>query len=248
VLTAEEKSRRERSRTSTKGFTTYDLSEDGARVLVTLSSKLYVVTRADLNVTELPGVNWIAPKFSPDGAFVAAVRAGELHVIDLATLTVNKLHKRLDRSHHPRRRRLHCAGRDGSLRRFLVVARLPFARPTRRPTTLPSRRATSPTRCIRRRRRKRVPTRTPGSANPKVRVGVIARDGGDTHWIKWDAEKFPYLARVNWNGEGAPLTILVHDRPPAGRATPPRRSRDRRDARSCSRKKTPRGLQPRRSR
>ncbi len=211
VLTAEEKSRRERSRTSTKGFTTYDLSEDGTRVLVTLSSKLYVVSRADLKVTELPGVNWIAPKFSPDGAFVAAVRSGELHVIDLATLTVKQLttgstdhithgaadfiaQEEMDRFDgfwwSPNSRALAYQETDDSAveMRYITDPMHPEAPPQKNPYP------------------------HAGSANPKVRVGVVARDGGDTHWIKWDAEKLPYLARVNWNGESAPLTILVQDR------------------------------------
>src|SRR3954468_6135400 len=82
-LTAEERSRRERERQSLRGFTNFQLSKDGTRILVALSSKLYVIARADGAVTELPGTNWIDPHFSPDGRAVAAVSGGELHVIDL---------------------------------------------------------------------------------------------------------------------------------------------------------------------
>src|SRR6266576_6723590 len=84
-LTAEERSRRERERQSLRGFTNFQLSKDGGKILVALSSKLYVITRADGQVDELPGRNWIDPHFSPDGHAVAAVNAGELHVIDLET-------------------------------------------------------------------------------------------------------------------------------------------------------------------
>src|SRR3954451_13797707 len=76
-LSAEEKSRRERERQSLRGFTSFQLSKDGAKILVALSSKLFVITRADGNVAELPGKNWIDPHFSPDGRSVAAVSAGE---------------------------------------------------------------------------------------------------------------------------------------------------------------------------
>jgi dipeptidyl-peptidase-4 len=84
-LSPEEKSRRERERQSLRGFTSFELSKDGSKILVVLSSKLYVIARTDGAVTELPGKNWIDPHFSPDGQAVAAVSAGELHVIDLET-------------------------------------------------------------------------------------------------------------------------------------------------------------------
>src|SRR5438270_13082914 len=58
-LTAEERSRRERERQSLRGFTSFKLSKDGTKLLVALSSKLYVITRADGHITELPGRNWL---------------------------------------------------------------------------------------------------------------------------------------------------------------------------------------------
>src|SRR6266404_9331431 len=82
-LTVEERSRRERERQSVRGFTNFELSKDGTKLLVALSSKLYVITRADGRVTELPGNGWIAPRFSPDGRAVAAVSNRELHVLEL---------------------------------------------------------------------------------------------------------------------------------------------------------------------
>src|SRR5439155_11320797 len=50
-LSSEEHARRERARQNLKGFTAFQLSQDGAQLLVTLLGKLYVVTRADLHVT-----------------------------------------------------------------------------------------------------------------------------------------------------------------------------------------------------
>src|SRR3989440_8945282 len=72
-LTAEERSRRERERQSLKGFTSFHLSKDGGKLLVALSNKLYVITRADGRVAELPGKSWIDPHFSPGRRAVAAV-------------------------------------------------------------------------------------------------------------------------------------------------------------------------------
>ncbi len=46
-LSVEEKARRERMRIVDRGFTSYDLSDDGQRVLFPLSGKLYVYERRD---------------------------------------------------------------------------------------------------------------------------------------------------------------------------------------------------------
>ncbi len=90
-LSAEEKARRERQRQTLRGFTTFQLTEDGARVLVVLGGKLYVVNRADGSFAEMPGAGWIAPQLSPDGKFIGAVRGNELFVIDIAARTERQL-------------------------------------------------------------------------------------------------------------------------------------------------------------
>src|SRR4051812_25697224 len=83
-LSAEEKARRERQRQSLKGFTAYQMSKDGTRLLVTLSGNLYVVNRGTLKISALPGSGWIDPRFSPDGNFIAAAGTDrELHLVDL---------------------------------------------------------------------------------------------------------------------------------------------------------------------
>ena len=51
----------------------------------------------------------------------------------------------------------------------------------------------------------------PGKNNARVRLGVISVAGGDTKWIDWDREQFPYLARVFW-AKHSPLVILVQNR------------------------------------
>src|SRR5262245_20520375 len=74
-LSPEEKAPRERQRVSVGGFTDFQLSDDGAHILLSLSWKLYLVPRSDRQVTELktgPGV--IDPKFAPDGRTVSYVR------------------------------------------------------------------------------------------------------------------------------------------------------------------------------
>jgi dipeptidyl-peptidase-4 len=45
-----------------------------------------------------------------------------------------------------------------------------------------------------------------------VQLGLIPADGGDTIWVQWDRERYPYLATVKWEEPNTPLTILVQNR------------------------------------
>src|SRR4051812_27644009 len=84
-LSPEEKARRERQRVSVGGFTDFQLADDGARVLVSLSGKLYLLDRGQGSVRELrtgPGT-LLDPKFSPDGNSVSYVRDHDLYVLNL---------------------------------------------------------------------------------------------------------------------------------------------------------------------
>src|SRR5439155_20111418 len=51
-----------------------------------------------------------------------------------------------------------------------------------------------------------------GQANARVRLGVMAAAGGASVWLRWDAERYPYLARVIWKEKKAPLTLVVQTR------------------------------------
>jgi dipeptidyl-peptidase-4 len=210
-LTTEEKSRRERERQSLRGFTSFELSKDGSKILVTLSSKLYVITRADESVAELPGQSWIDPHFSPDGRAVAAVSGGELHVIDLeskanrtltsgATETLQHgtaefvAQEEMDRHQgfwwSPDSQSIAYQETDNSgvESRFIADPLHPEVTPAK--NFYPR----------------------PGTANARVRLGIVARTGGATQWVEWDREKYPYLARVVWKESAAPLSILVQNR------------------------------------
>jgi len=210
-LTAEEKSRRERERQSLRGFTNFQLSKDGSKILVALSSRLYVIARSDGRVTELPGQNWIDPHFSPDGHAVAAVSGGELHVVDLETKTDKVLtagasetlthgtaefvaQEEMDRHEgfwwSPDSRSLVYQETDNSG----VESR--FITDPLHPETAPA---------------KNFYPRA-GTRNAKVRLGIVGRAGGETRWVEWDREKYPYLARVVWKENAAPLSIVVQNR------------------------------------
>jgi dipeptidyl-peptidase-4 len=210
-LTAEEKSRRERERQSLKGFTSFQLSRDGSKILVVLSGKLYVITRSDGSVAELPGRSWIDPHFSPDGRAVAAVNGGELHAIDLETKTDRALtsggsetvqhgtaefvaQEEMDRHQgfwwSPDSQFIAYQETDntGVETRFIADPLHPETPPA-----------------------KNFYPRA-GTPNAKVRLGIVAISGGETRWVEWDREKYPYLARVVWKEAAAPLCLVVQNR------------------------------------
>lgn len=212
-LSPEEKARRERMRMSARGFAWFTLSEDGAKLLVGLGGKLYLVNRADAQFFELPG-NPAGPaldaRFSPDGRFVSCVRNHDLYVTNLGTMTESTVtlggnelvshgeaefvaQEEMDR---------HtgywwsgdsqwiafeeCDQRDVE-RLYIADARNPEAAPQswRYPRA--------------------------GRANARVRLGIVSVTGGAPTWVPWDTNRYPYLAAVHW-GKDAPLTIYVQNR------------------------------------
>jgi dipeptidyl-peptidase-4 len=212
-LTAEEKARRERARVTLRGFTRFDLSADGSRLLVTLGGRLHVVNRADLKVTALPGSNWIDPRFSPDGRAVAAVSGGELHVIELtgkspvdrvltrgAKATLSHATAEFVAQEEMARSEGYWWSPDS---RFLAYQETDESAVEVRYIADPLHPEAEPAKFF---------YPHAGSTNATVRLGVIARTGGRTRWVNWDRTNFPYLTRVVWRGQDAPLCLLVLDR------------------------------------
>ncbi len=211
-LSVEEKARRERMRLVARGIASYRLSEDGSRILVGLSGRLFVVERAGGKVTELKSDNGYAlsTRFSPDGQSIACVRNKEVYVIDIRTglewqLTVgsgehvtNGLSEFVAQEEmrrytgfwwSPDNRLIAYQQTDTSGVELMHIA--DATHPDRKPHTWPYPRA--------------------GKTNAKVRLGVVPVKGGDTVWVQWDQERYPYLATVKWK-KNAPLTILVQNR------------------------------------
>jgi dipeptidyl-peptidase-4 len=211
-LSAEEKARRERQRVGVGGFTQFQLSPDGAQVLVSLSGKLYLLTRATGAVKELktgPGVLQ-TPQFSPDGHHLAYVLDHDLHVLDLATHEERRLTHggSAERTHglaefiaqeemhrhggfwwSPDSKQLAYEEADGhGVEKWYVADPL---HPDRPPHA-----AYYP---------------RPGKDNVKVRLAVVAAAGGKPTWIDWDRRACPYLGSVHWKEHG-PLTITVQNR------------------------------------
>lgn len=210
-LSAEEKARRERQRQSLKGFTAYQMSRDGARLLVTLSGRLYLVERATLKVTQLPGTGWIDPRFSPDGRLVAAAGADrELHVIDAAAGTMRAVTSGASATLSHGTAEFVAQEEMSRSRGFwwspdsatLLVQQTDESGVEVRHIADPLHPETPPA--------KYFYPRT-GTANAVVRLFLVSREGGAPKPVSWDATAFPYLAHVTWSPR-APLTILVQNR------------------------------------
>ncbi|HEV3119872.1 MAG TPA: DPP IV N-terminal domain-containing protein, partial [Gemmataceae bacterium] len=230
-LSAEEKARRERMRVSVGGFTDYQLSDDGALVLLALSGKLYAVNRASGAVEVLPAGNGtiLDPKFSPNARYVSYVRDHDVCVLDRQTrkesavtsggserlthglpefVAEEEMHRHTGYWWSPDSRRIAFEESDTSAVETWFVADPAHPEQKPHPSFYPR----------------------PGKANAKVRLGVVPLSGGNVCWIDWNRERYPYLARVNWEEHG-PLALQVQTRdqkelvllkadPESGRTTP----------------------------
>lgn len=215
-LSAAERARRERQRSTARGIAAFDLSKDGARILVNLSGRLFWIERKTLKVRELTGSKANSKKFpldarfSPDGRQIACVRDGDLYVYELASgrerrLTrtarenlsngVSEFVAQEEMGRHegywwsPDSRWLLYQQTDTSGVERLHIA--DAAQPDQPAQSWPYPRA--------------------GKANARVRLGVMPVAGGKTVWTQWDAERYPYLATVRWD-KNAPPVLLVQNR------------------------------------
>ena len=212
-LSPEEIARRERMRQGGQGITSYQLSNDGEHILISLSGRLYVVGRADGVVTALPDSDKgpaIDPKFSPDGTYVSCVRGHDVYAMEWRTGrewavttggTADVTHGLAEFVAAEEMGRYSGYWWSGDSRsiafeeadlREVEVLRIadPF-----HPENAPQ------------------PWRYPraGTANAKVRLAVVPIEGGTPRWVDWDRDRFPYMATVKW-GKDAPLTVLVQNR------------------------------------
>ncbi len=212
-LPPEEKARRERTRQSSRGITSFQLSEDGRKLLVPLAGRLFVIDRASRAVQELMAISPgfpIDPRLSPDARKVACIRNRDLYVIDVESGVERRLtssaddtlsnglaefvaQEEMDRFQgywwSPDSRTI--AYQQTNESGVEVLSWLDPVHPEGTPQGSRYPRA--------------------GRKNAEVRLGLIPVDGGSTTWVKWDRERFPYLAAVNWS-RNTPLTILVQSR------------------------------------
>ncbi len=217
-LSADERARRERMRQAARGIVSYQLSEDGRRILIPLAGRVFVAERgatgarpgAVAELTSAAGGDAIDPQLSPDGRQVAWVRGGELYVADVAggqerrltqgacdTLTHGLAEfvaqEEMDRFSgfwwSPDGRSIACETADLSRVETLHIA--DPVHPEREPQAWRYPRA--------------------GTPNAQVRLDIVPASGGEAIPVGWDRRRYPYLAAVRWE-KHAPLTILVQNR------------------------------------
>jgi dipeptidyl-peptidase-4 len=209
-LSNEERARRERARTATRGVVDVEVSSDGHTVFVPLGGMFHLIDRqTGVRRAIDPKGDAYDPHISPDGTQIAFVRDGDLWIIG-ATGAARRVTK------HPEgleygvaefvaqeeldRRRGFWWSPDGKELLFQRTdarkVETVYVADARHPTTPP------------------VPFKYPraGTPNAIVDLGVVAASGGEPTWLTWDLDKYPYLGRVDWPAKG-PLTIVVLSRP-----------------------------------
>lgn len=214
-LTPEELARRERMRSSSRGISGYELSKDGNRLLVPLSGRLFVIdlTRRDSPVVkELKSTGGIPldARFTPDGQKVVSVRGGDIFAMDVATGVEAKLTSGATEAVTHGLAEFVAQEEMGRFAGYWVSPdskKVAYQRTdTSKVEMFAIADAANPGKPVQRWAYPRA-----GKANADVTLGVMPIGGGETTWIQWNREKYPYLVRVDW-AENAPLVMLVENR------------------------------------
>ena len=211
-LSPEEKARRERMRVTTRGFTDFQLSKDGTRILLSLSGKLYVFERKSGHVQEIKtSVGTIVDhKFSPDGKYVSYVLDHDVYAYDLEGAKEMRITEggTEDVSHGiaefvAQEEMNRFSGYWWSPDSLQIVFQESDARDVETWNVADPAKPENPP----------YPSRypRPGKANVKVRLGITPITKKEITWFDWDRERYPYLAKVSW-GTNGPLTIIVQTR------------------------------------
>ncbi|HWL85173.1 MAG TPA: DPP IV N-terminal domain-containing protein [Polyangiaceae bacterium] len=220
TLSPEELARRERQRINTAGFTSFEVTRDASKVLVSLSGRLYVFARASGEVRELPTGRGAAldPHLSPDGTRVAYVREFDIYVVPLeggkeaavtrggSEMRTHGLAEYIAQEELGRSRGFWWSPdgadilyEDADLSPVQKWTITDPAHPEKAPDVRPYPRA--------------------GTSNAIVRLAIAAVPGGvgntgnakGVRPVTWDDQRYPYLATASWS-KNAPPTIYVLDR------------------------------------
>ncbi|HJS27540.1 MAG TPA: DPP IV N-terminal domain-containing protein, partial [Actinomycetota bacterium] len=208
-LTDAEIARRERARERSSGVTAYAADDGVRRAVFVVGGRLFLADLVEGSARELSAPGAVDdPRLDPAGERVAFVVDGALHVRDVEG-GVRELAKpegpdtfwglpEFVAAEEMRRFRGHWWSPDGTklaavhvderevLEWFIGDPTDPAARP----------------------RSVRYPQA--GTTDATVTLWVFDVATGERTQVRWDAERFPYVARVAW--EGGPLTLLVETR------------------------------------
>lgn len=219
TLSEEERARRERMRLAARGIAGFDLSPDGATILVPLSGRLFLVDRAragqEGSVRELPSSAGypVDPRFSPDGSKIAVVREGDLYVIDVASGQETRLTTRADAHFEYGAAEFVAQEEMGRFEGYwwspdshtLLVQET-------NSTEVESMHILDPMHPENEPNSPAYPR--PGRNNARVRLALISASAPTAtsalRFVTWDEAAFPYLATVRWPQTGP--VILVQDR------------------------------------
>ncbi|WP_436738762.1 alpha/beta fold hydrolase [Streptomyces sp. BBFR102] len=215
-LSAAERARRERSREGGAGIVGYAVDEAVGTAAFTLSGRLYVAdlrpegsSPAPVRQLDVPGPV-IDPRPSPDGRHVAYTVGGALRVVaadgsgDRAVAepeseSVTYGLAEFAAAEEMDRARGFWWAPDSSA---LLVERADDAPVARWWIADPARPAAEPA---------RVAYPAAGTPNAEVRLFAYPLDGSERTEISWDRGRYPYLARVLWDGTGPLLLVQSRD-------------------------------------
>ncbi len=213
TLSVAERAALERRRSSARGFGAFELSADGASVLVTLSGKPYVLERATGKVVALHSGEGtcLGAKFSPDARLVGYVRANDVYVVELAK---NVEHAVTTGGTELKPHGLAEFVAQEEMSRFegfwfsadskqVVFQTTDHTGVEQMAISDPIHPEAEPNRFFYPRA---------GQRNVTVTLSLVSVAGGKVTPISWQADPYSYVATVRWPKAGR-LTVLVQNRP-----------------------------------
>ncbi|WP_328396879.1 alpha/beta fold hydrolase [Streptomyces sp. NBC_00390] len=211
-LSAEERARRERSREGSAGIVGYAADQAVELAAFALSGRLFTAELRAGTARELPAPGPVLdPRPSPDGRHIAYVARGALRVTGAEGEDDRALAEPEDEHTAYGLAEFIAAEEMGRSRGFwwgpdsdrLLVARVDDREVRRWWIADPAHPDQEPA---------QIAYPAAGTANAEVRLYFVAlADGAERTEVVWDRAAYPYLARVHWSSEGAPL-LLVQSR------------------------------------
>lgn len=206
-LSPQERARRERAREGSAGIVAYAVDDAAELAAFALSGKVYVaeLRAGTARALPVPGPV-IDPRPSPDGRHIAYVTRGALRVVGAAGDGDRPVAEPEDEHTSYGLAEFVAAEEMSRYRGFwwspesdrLLVARVDDSAVQRWWIADPAHPGSKPA---------EVGYPAAGTANAEVRLFVMNLDGARTE-IVWDRTRFPYLARVHWSSNGAPLLLV----------------------------------------